>query len=481
MKWDNIPSELKLNGLWCVWKLTDGRKLPYNALTGALAKSNDKRTFHPFSTVTTRRSAYRSCDEGGRQTGGLGLGIFNGYSAIDIDHCRDDDGKLSDMAQDIISRCNSYTEVSPSGHGVRIIFKTNVTFNKKKYYTNNSKLGLEIYISEHTNKYVTITGKLLGNVRDISTVDVAPLLDEYMLKHPSATPVRQRSTEFDPALSRDEKLRSLWLGTAPGSGADESERDLALCSKLAFYLGNDRSAVDDMFRSSPYYASKDERHREKWERRDDYREQTLDKACSGECITERPTSTVTSVRVDDFGLTDTGNAHQFADMFGGRVKYNIDNKQWMVWNDKFWQTDVYGTIKNYAELVIEQMKLQAKYVDNDNMRTAILSNVKRALSSAGKTAMLKESEHLAGIPVTNNDFDTDPFLFCFKSGVVDLRTGKIIPHDRSQMISRYSPYEISHGTPKRWLKFLDEIFEGNQEVVDYIQRVLGYAITGSMR
>lgn len=478
MKWDNIPSELKLNGLWCVWKMTDGKKLPYNAVTGALAKSNDKRTFHPFSTVITRLSAYLGYDEEGRQTGGLGLGIFNGYSAIDIDHCRDEDGALSDMASDIIKRCNSYTEISPSGTGVRIIFKTDVTFDKQKYYTNNSKLGLEIYISEHTNKYVTITGKLLGDTRDITTVDIMPLLDEYMLK-PSA---RRQQATFDPALSRDEKLRSLWFSPAPGSGADESERDLALCSKLAFYLKNDRSAVDDMFRQSPYYASKDVRHTEKWERRDDYREQTLDKACSGECITERVSHLSPAVaRIDDFGLTDTGNAHQFVEMFGGRIKYNIDNKQWMVWNDKFWQTDTYGTIKNYAELVIEQMKLQAKYVEDDNMRSAILANVRRALSSAGKTAMLRESEHLAGIPVTNNDFDIDPYLFCCKSGVIDLRTGKIVPHDRSQMISKYSPYEISHAVPKRWLKFLDEIFEGNSDVVDYMQRVLGYAMTGSMR
>lgn len=474
MKWDNIPSELKINALWCVWKLSDGKKLPYNALTGALAKSNDKRTFHPFSTVLTRLSAYLGYDEDGRQTGGLGLGIFNGYSAVDIDHCRETDGALSDMAQDIIKHCGSYTEASPSGTGVRIIFKTDVMFDKAKYYTNNSKRGLEIYISEHTNKYVTITGKMLSATSDINDVDIQPILDEYMQKRVIT------SSPLDTALSKDEKLHSLWYGTAPGSGADESERDLALCSKLAFYLNNDRLAVDDAFRSSTYYQSKDTKHVEKWERRDDYREQTLDKACSGAVKGSGNLSPAT-IKVDDFGLTDTGNAHQFVEMFGGRIKYNIDNKQWMVWNDKFWQFDSYGTIKNYAELVIEQMKLQAKYVDDENVRKAILANVKRALSSSGKQAMLKESEHLSGIPVTNDDFDSDPFLFCCKSGVVDLRTGAITSHNREQMISKYSPYEVEHGTPKAWLKFLDEIFEKKSDVVEYIQRVLGYSMSGSTR
>lgn len=479
MKWDNIPSELKLNAMWCVWKLSDDeKKLPYNAVTGALAKSNDIKTFHPFSVVLTHLNTYLNYDEDGRQTGGLGLGIFNGYSAVDIDKCRQTDGTLSAMAQDIIAYCNSYTETSPSGTGIRIIFRTNNTFNKSDYYTNNAKLGLEIYVSKHTNKYVTITGKMLSATSDINDVDIQPILDKYMRK-PHA-PVNQsvtRSSAFDIDTCRDTKLRNLWADRPADD--NESSHDLALCSKLAFYLGNDRSRVRDAFESSPYYQTKDDKHIRKWDR-DDYREQTLDKACSGAVMGSGNLSPA-SVKVDDFGLTDTGNAHLFAEMFDGRIKYNIDNQQWMVWNDKFWQFDKFGTIKNYAELVIEKMKLQAKNVEDENVRKAIFANVKRALSSSGKASMLKESEHLENIPVTNEAFDNDPFLFCCKSGVIDLRTGHVTSHERGQMISKYSPYEIDRGKPVLWIKFLNEIFENDSTVIDYIQSVLGYAMTGSTR
>jgi putative DNA primase/helicase len=56
----------------------------------------------------------------------------------------------------------TYAEKSPSGRGVRIIFKApGFVYDKKRYYINNQKLGLEIYISGCTQKFVTITGDVI--------------------------------------------------------------------------------------------------------------------------------------------------------------------------------------------------------------------------------------------------------------------------------------------------------------------------------
>ena len=88
---------------------------------------------------------------------GIGIGVFDGFCTIDIDHCHNN-GVLSDMAKNIIATMNSYTEYSPSGEGIRILFRADSSYDKAKYYINNQKLGLEIYVSGHTNKYVTLTG-----------------------------------------------------------------------------------------------------------------------------------------------------------------------------------------------------------------------------------------------------------------------------------------------------------------------------------
>ncbi|MDA3780879.1 MAG: phage/plasmid primase, P4 family [Bacteroidales bacterium] len=473
MIWDNIPEELKVNGLWCCWRLNKSKgKIPYDAETGKFAKSNDKSTFHNFQTVLKSLPKYYSFDEEGKLVGGLGLGIFNGYSAIDIDHCIDENGKLNDLAKDVVDYCQSYTEISPSGTGIRIIFKTKTELNKNVYFVNNHNIGLEIYISEQTNKYVTITGDVMYP-SSIIEIDIGYILEKYMLKHENNYGVITNKKFKIDDYKNDIKLIELWNETAPGANENESEMDLALCNKLAYYLKSDFNSINNAFMSSPYYKSKDSKHKTKWEVRNDYREMTIKTSIQG--------LSVSASHVDEFNLTDTGNAHKFVDMFGEMIRFNIDNKKWMFWNNKYWQTDVFNNIKNYAEIVIEDMKISAKTTDMEDIRKAMLKNVKRALQTNGKTALIKEAEHLENIPVLNQIFDHDKFLFNCESGVVDLRTGKISPSDKSQMLSRFSPFEIDKREPKLWLKFLEDIFENDQEVIDYLQRIFGYSMSGSTR
>lgn len=479
MNFDNIPQELKMQGLWCVWKLDSNRgKIPYNAVTGEYAKSNDKSTFHAFTDAIQNIHRYYRFDENNRQTGGLGLGIFNGYSAIDIDNCRDaETGKLSDMAQDIIDYCSSYTEISPSQKGIRIIIKTNSVIDKKNYYVNNSKLGLEIYISDNTNKFVTITGNVVYP-NDIREVNIDYVLETYMRKNRNTKTEIFTDLNIDKriqkALHKDKKLLKLWNTIAPGRGANESELDLALCNKLAFYVDADADKVNQAFIQSPYFQSKDDAHKDKWLNRDDYREMTIEKSVNAiEEINER--------QIDENELNDTGNAQRLIDRFGDIVRFNVDNGRWLIWNDKYWQTDIYHNVKNFAEIIAEEFKQQALMQDYSENRKVIYRNVRRILSSAGKTAMLKEAEHISGIPVTNADFDIDNHLINCEDGIVDLRTGEIKPHDKNMMMSKFAPFSLSDKEPTKWLKFLDEIFEGDQEIIDYIHKVAGYSITGSTK
>ena len=86
-----IPQELKMNGLWCGWKLIDGKgKVPFNLLTGNHAKSNDPETFSSYPVLLNNIHKFWKIDENGKMIGGVGLGVFRGYSAIDIDHCVDE-------------------------------------------------------------------------------------------------------------------------------------------------------------------------------------------------------------------------------------------------------------------------------------------------------------------------------------------------------------------------------------------------------
>ena len=460
-----IPQELKMNALWCCWKYTPNQegvliKKPFNVLTGYGAKSNDPSTFVSYPTLLNHLHEYLCIDENGKQTGGVGLGIFRGYSAIDIDHCVDENGNINSMAKEIIDFCQSYTEFSPSKTGIRIIFKTNVLIDKTQFYINNQNIGLEIYISDNTNKFVTITGnKISGDT--INDIDITPLLIKYMKKG---------VININKLLEKDAKFNELWNNKAPGSHSNENELDAALCCKLAYYLKNDPVEIDKYFRLSPYYNSKDALHKSKWER-EDYRNNTIKSAM----ILVEPN--IVRATTKTFDLNDTGNAHRFIDMFGEILKYNVDNKIWMIWNGRYWQYDVTEDVKNYIEVLAEKMSLESQNISDMTQRLRFLKNIEHIYSSAGKEALLKEARHLPGIPVLNSELDTNQYLMCTDSGTINLKTGEIEPNIKENLISQSTNCEISHETPKLWLKTLEEIFQGNKEVLHYFHKALGYSIS----
>lgn len=275
---EGIPRQLRDSALWCCWKYTlrEGSdkptKEPYSPMTGKKARSNDPSTFGRFE------QAVFALEMGGYD--GIGIGIFGDICAIDIDHCISDDGVFSDMAEEIINTMDSYWEISPSGHGIRILFRApGLKYDKEKYYINKQKIGLEVYTAGFTNKYVTITGNSFGGI-DINnrSAQLQAVLDRFMCRE-----VRQNRTErtkirrFNLHIEDDllikkakkskngKQFEQLMSGDYSGylsrttHEPDHSAADIALCNMLAFWTSNDAAQIDRIFRSSGLM-------REKWDR-----------------------------------------------------------------------------------------------------------------------------------------------------------------------------------------------------------------------
>ena len=260
-----IPNELIENAEWCVWKreLRGGKptKVPYNPITHEKAETNDPSTF----------TTYEIADEAfciGCDYNGVGIRVSRGFAAIDIDHCVTD-GELSDHAREICESMNSYTELSPSKTGLRIIIKGDLAYDKDKYYLKNPHNGVELYVSGMTNRFVTITGNSMLNlpVRTITSGQLNEFLDKYMRRQSSKAPERLTDDQVITKAQQNEKFCALYNGDMTAYNNDHSSADLALCNILAFWTGKDASQMDRIFRTSGLY-------RDKWER-SDYREQTI--------------------------------------------------------------------------------------------------------------------------------------------------------------------------------------------------------------
>lgn len=278
-KIENIPAYLREHGLFCLWKYEDrdGRrtKMPYNPNSlQDRAKSNDRSTFAPMATTQARAAGFD----------GIGIGIFDDIAGIDIDHCIDDAGQLSPMAQDIVQTMDAYTEISPSGKGLRILFLApGFQYDKDRYYIKESKQGLEVYIAGMTNRYLTVTGNTLRSSDLVDrTKQLQSVLDRYMKRNTAdQQPQGQQSLDswqyvrmqqrtaadlsdrelIDRAMNarNGSAFTALWNGDI-SDYPSHSEADQALCNLLAFWTGKDAARMDALFRQSGLM-------RDKWNRR----------------------------------------------------------------------------------------------------------------------------------------------------------------------------------------------------------------------
>lgn len=282
---ENIPRQMKEEAYFC----THYKKTPTNN-----TKPNDKKTFYSYDEMMRIKKDYE----------GIGIGIFDSYCGIDIDHCIDEKGSLSEVAKDIIKTIKSYTEKSLSGTGIHIIFKceNQEQINSMKYYTkmNENQLqkngfketgGLEIYQGNFDNRYLTLTGNAIN--KELATIDfdtIKKIIEKYMKKPESnyqsnlqKTTTYQNNTSEDEkflqiGLQKDDKLIELWNSTPSGSGGNESETDQALMNKIAFWTNKNETLMKLYFEQSPYFQRKDDYHQKKWNTREDYQQSTISKA-----------------------------------------------------------------------------------------------------------------------------------------------------------------------------------------------------------
>lgn len=276
----NIPEEIKQSGNFCIHQ----NKIP-------LAKTNDKGTFKTFNQIIGEI----------KEGQGLGIGIFDSLCGIDIDHCIDNQGNISDTAKDIIQTIDSYCEKSPSGTGVHILFRCNnqEKIDSDSYYIKNSTKGVEIYQGNYDNRYFTLTGdKIQGNFNVVDFSKVKQILNKYNKKQNKTIQSNNNNiikiydtTEDEDflkiGLQKDSKLQELWNSTPSGSGGNESETDLTLLNKLAYWTNCNEYLMKKYFEQSPYYQAKDNQHKKKWEQRKDYAKNTIANAIKNTSSTAR--------------------------------------------------------------------------------------------------------------------------------------------------------------------------------------------------
>lgn len=498
----NIPDELKQLDNWCVWKFENRNgkrtKIPFNAETGEFAKSNDKSTWSSYETAVNAEGV-----------DGIGFFFEPPYLGIDIDDIDDDlhRFKQGDKLDNIVSEFNeafkSYTEVSPSGNGLHIIVKGKIPGSRRR------KGNIEMYDS---GRFFTMTGKNIGKYKDVTEVSeqvFKTIYNKYLpdntIKYPTTNNYQENIhnlSEIDVINeiynSKQAKLfDDLMKGNYEPYYTSHSEADMALANILAFWCAKDYSQMDSIFRQSNLY-------RDKWDEKrknSTYGEQTLFKAINevNNIYTpkqekeENPLRYALSHIFDaekkdkEYPIRsydDTGNADRFIDRYGHLYKHSYITNKFYIYDGQKWKVDDRGAIRKLIDEMIENIKnekvLHSEDVTEEEAREAFQKYYKKTRGTQSKKNIMNELMHRK--TVTPDEFDKDDMLLNVANGYVDLTSRELYKHDINRMFSQIANTDYSEKMqPAVWLDFLNDIFAGDKAVIRYIQKALGYSLTGSTR
>ena len=218
------------------------------------------------------------------------------------------------------------------------------------------------------------------------------------------------------------------------------------------------------------------------------------------------------VRPEPYRMTDVGNAERLTDRFGGMVRWCVDmpGDGVLVYDGHRWEPDRVRAADKLAKAVARDLVSEARDAQIAAARAAERANdiakddpakgaadleAKRLSATAMRAHRWAESSEMgqrlremmtmarSEVAVRHDQLDADPWALNTWGGVVNLRTGDIAPHDPHLLMTKITgaTARLPPDAAPTWLAFLRRIMGGDEEMVGFIQRVLGYCLTASTR
>lgn len=497
---EGIPEELRARPQWVVWRLRpkDGEpgefdKIPYSAAHPTRrASSTDSTTW----TVYALAGLAISCRAEQYGIAGIGfvLSADDPYVGIDLDGCRDlETGELDAWATEIVERLGTYAEISPSGTGLKLWIRQSAAWDgkgRKKKKLGRGHCEIERY-SE--GRYFTVTGHALEGYEEIVENDegLREVFAKYFPPKPKPAPKPDRRPHAGATLDDDQvvekmfaskngaQARALWDGDTSAHGGDASRADLALANAIAFYVGPDPARVEAIFSRSALA------DREKWQTREKYRAWTCERACertdfysssSATRGTDPDADEAADLSGEDF--TDLRLAERFAGANRERLRFCESFKRWIYWDGSRWTFEYQGAALQCSKKVALEMLELAE----ENGDKLLIARAREALSRRSLEAVVGLAKADDKLNVRPEELDQHRMLLGVRNGVVNLRTGELLEPSPDLLLTKSAGVEYEEGaTCPRWERFLLEVFDGDEELVEFVRRAAGYSLTSDTR
>jgi putative DNA primase/helicase len=183
-----------------------------------------------------------------------------------------------------------------------------------------------------------------------------------------------------------------------------------------------------------------------------------------------------------FHCSDTGNGKRLAARHGEKLKFLSSGKHggWYVWDGKVWTLDT-PAAERLAKETVQSIYHEAGDSADEVTRKKLADWALRSEAAERVAAMLRLAQSELQISARIEEFDRNPYLLNCRNGILDLRTGILSKHDPAQKLTKMAgtDYDPAADCPT-WLRFLDEITEANSDLANFLQRCVGYSLTGDV-
>jgi putative DNA primase/helicase len=499
---DQIPDELKSRRIWTLWRpvLNDKGyfdKVPVNANGDRWAAQTDTACRMSFEAA---RAAYR------RWEGELGLGVaVDGFTAVDLDHAIEG-GELRPWARKIVDELGSFTEVSPSGQGVRILIKG------RKSTTRCSRNGFEgggkVELWDGS-RFVTLTGnRIAGSDLEERQEQLDALTAELWPEKPQAPPAtaprKGRLIARDTSGSSVEDRARMYLEAMPpavsGQGGHNQTFDAACALVKGFDLsvGQARPILEEYnLRCVPPWSDRELSHKlESADAKPDDRPRGYLRDAQVEGGGRPPAGPELAVGLSPEGLPEKlDDPHRLARTFVDRFHRHPDGL-----TIREWKGDTWAWSNRHAWQPVEEAELgallnaHAKTEFDSHARehgeppkavgSRLIGDVKGAL----KAQTLLRSCDVPSMPAwLSGEPRPDPkHAIVTQSGILDLRklADGVEPFELPITPAFFSPAITSYAfdpdppEPTAWLEFLQDLWGDDPESIAALQEWFGYLLTG---
>jgi len=387
---------------------------------------------------------------------GLPTGKANNLVVVDVDVKNDADGMASlKQLQDECGEFDTRVVHTPSG-GLHFYFKYPQGVYTIKNRT-NMKPGIDIRAD---GGYVIAPGSSInGNYY------------EFDDKDKDITELPQKLLEM---LTEDKQLKSIqWNESAPvaGNGVKKGNRNweaFRYASKLRGddlpYEDAETKVLDMTFKCEPPLGQ----------------DEAL--KCLKSAYESFPAGRESIQLKNTEHLTELGSAKSLVDSYGSNIRFVHQYDKWMYWDGHRWCIDDDGHIYRLAKQNALSRYDQVSSIEDYDRRREMTKYATRSESRQAIEATIHLAKSEFGIPLRIEDLDTDPYLLGVANGVVNLKTGGLRENSKSEFITKQAPVVFSpEAECPLWISFLNQAMDNNQEMIDYLQLIIGYSLTGDTR